>query len=203
MHSHFASIFPIDTLHAHGFCSSYSEVQKYERCAAVNQGLDISGFFLGQFVQYVADNVDHDIITLDGCGTFHGMGIIAAVTPKSDVTSVIQRVSVSAEEIAAVGRININQFTSDCGGLGSIEYESLTEVPKDKEHSMVELLWKTSLSLRSPRPAWAGFMQMIHKGNHPEQASVMFLPMIEMRPTDLTCVNSTLHFVSEHASHYE
>ena len=64
------------------------------------------------------------------------MGIIAAVTPKSDVTSVIKRVSVSAEEIAAVGRININRFTSDCGGLGGIVYESLTEVHKNKENSM-------------------------------------------------------------------
>ena len=71
----------------------------------MNHGLDIPGFFPGQFVQYVADNVDHDIRTLDGCGTLHGMGIIAAFTPKSDVTSVMQRVSVSAEEIAAVGRI--------------------------------------------------------------------------------------------------
>ena len=59
--------------------------------------------------------------------------------------------------------ININQFTSDCGRLGGIVYESLTEVPKDKENSMVDLLWKTSLS------AWAGFMQMIHKGNDPGQ----------------------------------
>ena len=93
----------------------------------------------------MADNVDHFIRTLDGCGTFHGMGIIAAVTLKSGVTSVMKRVSLSADEIAAIGRININQFTSDCGRLGGIVYESLTEVPKDKEISMVNLLWKTSL----------------------------------------------------------
>ena len=30
----------------------------------------------GQCLQYVADNVDHNIATLDGHGTFHGMGII-------------------------------------------------------------------------------------------------------------------------------
>ena len=58
------------------------------------------------------------------------------------------------------------------------------------------------MSLRSPRPAWAGFMQMVHTGNHPGQASVMFLPMIDMKPTDMTCVNSTLYFVSEHARCY-
>jgi hypothetical protein len=34
-------------------------------------------------VQYVADNADHNLCTLDGKGTFHGMGIIAAITPAS------------------------------------------------------------------------------------------------------------------------
>ena len=29
------------------------------------------------FTQFVADNVDHNTDTLDGKGTFHGMGIIA------------------------------------------------------------------------------------------------------------------------------
>ena len=29
-----------------------------------------------------ADNVDHNIISLDGKGTFHGMGMIAALTPR-------------------------------------------------------------------------------------------------------------------------
>ena len=32
------------------------------------------------FTQYIANNVDHTIATLDGKGTFHGMGIIAATT---------------------------------------------------------------------------------------------------------------------------
>ena len=31
--------------------------------------------FPGMFIQYIADNVDHNVITLDGSGTFHGMGI--------------------------------------------------------------------------------------------------------------------------------
>ena len=31
---------------------------------------------------------------------------------------------------------------------------------------------------------------------------MMFLPMIDMKPTDMTCVNSALHFVSEHSRRY-
>ena len=66
------------------------------------------------------------------------------------------------------------------------------------------IFFVSSLSLRSPRPTWTDFMQMIHKGNHPGQASVMFLPMIDVKPTDMSCitVNSIPHFVSKHARHY-
>lgn len=72
----------IDILHSHGFCSSYNEVLKFEISAAVtsNTNLDISQDY---FVQYVADNADHNLCTLDGKGTFHGMGIIATITPCS------------------------------------------------------------------------------------------------------------------------
>ena len=37
------------------------------------------------FVQFVADSVDHNIRTLDGLDTFHGMGIIDALTPRTNL----------------------------------------------------------------------------------------------------------------------
>ena len=78
----------IDTLNKMGFCSSYSEVQKFERSAALNQGTDLQiETNSKQFVQYIADNVDHDLRTLNGLGTFHGMGIMAAITPKTELPS--------------------------------------------------------------------------------------------------------------------
>ena len=42
----------------------------------MNEGTDIPHFREGTFVQYVADNVDHNIRTLDGHNTFHGMAMI-------------------------------------------------------------------------------------------------------------------------------
>ena len=83
MHHHFSSEFLIDSLNSHGFCASYKTVQKYKRSAAVAQGTEIPGYTPGQFVQYSADNVNHNLRTLDGTGTFNGMGIIAAITPVS------------------------------------------------------------------------------------------------------------------------
>ena len=82
MHHHFASKFLIASLCSHGFCSPYTVVQKYERSAAINQGTDIPGYTPDIFVHHVADDVDHNTRTLDGSGTFHGMGIIATMTPR-------------------------------------------------------------------------------------------------------------------------
>ena len=94
MHYHFGSRFLIDSLHRHGFCSSYSEVQMFERNAAVASGTELNILDGDCLVQYVADNVDHNIRTIDGKNTFHGMGIIATITPRntdSQTYSVISR----------------------------------------------------------------------------------------------------------------
>ena len=55
------------------------------------------------FVQHVADNVDHNLRTLDGYNTFHG--IIAAVTPRTEICKTVPRVKVTADDIAFIGKI--------------------------------------------------------------------------------------------------
>ena len=45
-------------------------------------------------------------------------------------------------------------------------------------------------------------MQLVHRGNHPGKSSIMFLPMIDMDPTDLTCIYSTLSYVVDHAERH-
>ena len=63
LHHHFRSKFLLDTFHGHGFCCSYAEVIKFERSAAATDGTDTPHFREWTFVQYVADNVDHNIRT--------------------------------------------------------------------------------------------------------------------------------------------
>ena len=81
MHHHCASKFLTDSLSSHGFCSPYTVVQTYELRATVSQRTDIPVYTPDIFVHHVVDNVDHSIRTLEGSGTFHGMGIIATMTP--------------------------------------------------------------------------------------------------------------------------
>ena len=43
VHRQFGTRFLVDVQNKFGFCSSYSEVQKYERSATFHQGTDIRG----------------------------------------------------------------------------------------------------------------------------------------------------------------
>ena len=94
LHHHFSSRFLIDSLNAYGFCCSYSEVQHFERNASVCQGTNFADFAPNQVIQYVADNVDHNKITIDGRNTFHGMGMIATITPGTKRSYQIPRNSI-------------------------------------------------------------------------------------------------------------
>ena len=44
---------------------------------------------------------------------------------------------------------------------------------------------------------------MIQQGDHPGEASIIFLPMIDLQPGDLNCINSTLLFVCDHAKRFK
>jgi len=200
LHYHFGSKFLIDTLHKHGFTCSYSEVSKFERSAAVKEGTDIPNISSDNFIQYIADNVDHNLRTIDGHNTFHGMGIMATVTPGTASTTSVPRVTVTNEDIALIGRVNIHHFVSAVEGLCPMQYDKLVEYDTEY-HTRVDLLWDISLSIKSPRPAWSGLMQMINKtGNHPGKSSMLFLPMLDIEPGDITCIYSTMMYVSEHAA---
>ena len=58
-------------------------------------------------VQFVADNVDHNSATIDGQNTFHGMGMIAVVTPGVSKPRKIPRKKVTMQDVQAIGRIGI------------------------------------------------------------------------------------------------
>lgn len=201
LHHNFASRFLIDTLHHHGFCSSYQEVQMFNQNAALGQGTDIPSYN-SQFVQYAADNVDHNSRTLDGNNTFHGMGIIAVVTPGTKHSRTVARHKVTPDEISTTGRIEIHPPCEPRQAHVEIKYKDLVLIRAEDPTANLDILWKMSLLFGTTRPAWTGMMQSFHQGSHQGKSSVMFLPMIDMNPSDVTCVSSTLHFVSEHAKRH-
>ena len=89
-------------------------------------------------------------------------------------------------------------FISESDGSQSLQYKKLEQYDIEDPTSNVEVLWRISMSLRFPRPTWHGMMQLIHKGEHPS-ASSLFLPNIDLNPSNMHCVYFPLRYISTHA----
>ena len=134
------------------------------------------------------------------------MGIFAAITPGTQAPpprKPIPKLRATAEEIAKVGRINIEFFkippvTPPITYL-PLSAHILTEYPTSQQGVM----WKTSLLLQFPRPSWSGTMQMLHHGEYPGESSVMFLPMIDLDPSYPSCIYTTMKFILSQARWYD
>ena len=69
------------------FSISHDESTRYKQSVVCNE--NVSDFLktnlAGFFSQWSADNVDHNVCTIDGKGTFHGMGVIVSTTPGTTI----------------------------------------------------------------------------------------------------------------------
>ena len=77
----------INELSRLGFSISYDEVVRYKQSVIQSETLEnlLSEYIPGTFTQWLTDNIDHNVVSLDSQGMFHGMGIIALSSPKDAV----------------------------------------------------------------------------------------------------------------------
>ena len=83
------------------------------------------------FPLFIADNVDHNLMTLNGENTFHGMGMIAAVKFGNFCEKVVERCKVTKEEIMQITKVPIKKYCT-VKPLFSVDF-------------MIDLLWKSSI----------------------------------------------------------
>ena len=69
----------INQLHKLGFCESYGELLKFKQAVVTNESINDLLQNDEGFTTFIADNTDHNIATLDGCGTLHVTGVIAVI----------------------------------------------------------------------------------------------------------------------------
>lgn len=162
------------------FLSRSAKVWKKCRCCSRNH--------TSEFVQYIADNVDHNIRTLDGNDTFHGMGIIASVIPGTKHSQLVSRAKVNPGDICTTGHIQI-QHQSLITQVIEIKYNNIV-IKKAWDPTKLDILWKTSLLLGLSRPAWSDMMQFSHRGIHSGYPSVTFLLMITYLLNNEVCLRT-------------
>ena len=85
----FASKWLVDYISKFGFSITSDEVLRYKESAIESSPNHI----VPMFAQRVGNNVDHNLMTLTGKGTFHGMGVISALygLGKNKYTNLIKR----------------------------------------------------------------------------------------------------------------
>lgn len=190
----------VDMINKFGFCSSYTETSKYRRSAAATVGVDVIDDIGESFVQYQADNVDHASKTLDGYGAVHVMGQMATFTPAIPSRRQIPRVKVSIDDLKKIGHVKIITQKDPKAAQGKIIYTKLGEFSRDTRNPKLDIMWSVSFHFPNPTPMWSGYMQMLHSRlPHCGKSSEIFLPVIDLTPSDPTCVRSTLEYVAEHA----
>ena len=193
-----------------GFSVSYGEVTRFKQASLVNQSLDeqIRSLSSGdRFTQFFADNVDHNI------GTFHGMGIIAAtVNNRANVIKEIKlkrpdKLLKTDELLLKATDVPITAYDSPLkqnyplNKIDDILFKPRKELlnPYVLPHSLnADFLWNAAglfSTKDNPRPNWSGYMQQAIHSEHPKNASITLLPIIDLNPTNYTCIYSTLLFV--------
>ena len=121
------------------------------------------------------------------------MGIIVAVTPKLNRKFIIPCLrEVSSDDLATVAQIESQILPSR--QKAKMNFKHLTSLIVS-EKSILRDLWSSTWLLHSQIPLWNGFMQTASDGIHPGVSSILFMPMIDQKSTDVSCILSTMHFV--------
>lgn len=196
-----------------GFSVSLDEVQRYlQSVLQSTNGWQPEECREAMFTQFVADNVDHNIKTVDGLETFHGMGIIAVscfgrgveLVAKRKIKRIPGRLLV-ADACRDKG-LSLIPYCSQIGlGLAKLMFKPIASLNLPMvacSAASLTMLWHVG-GLNSvssgPRPMWSGYMQSVCQGDHPPTSVVRMLPILDINPSDMSCIYSTLTFVCKQA----
>ena len=91
---------------------------------------------------FAADNFDHNIASLDGKVTFHGMGMIAAITPGQNVAHKILRHKISELNIIDKSHVDIIEYSFARQSHSKRKYQPLKLV--DDAFHKIDIFWEMS-----------------------------------------------------------
>lgn len=204
LHRRYGSKMLVDLLSNLGVCASYKEALKYEASVTVNRQTTIDP---EAYVQFVFDNADHNVNTLDGHSTFHAMGGIQCITPATaiKVSDNVQRPAntPSSALIGSFGLRTVSFYTrTEKSGYSNITVEDITQQDLEPESAVVsrylDTLWAAGTLLDVNRTGWNGFMERAY-GNTPsyEVSSVIPLPFVNLSPNNFSTIYTCLLFAAE------
>lgn len=185
----------IDILSSFGFCASYLEASTFQLSAVLHPDATEprKGFF-----QFVGDNADVNINTLDGLGTFHAMGMITIITPRTEApidTGRILRLKdiPSATAIGQHGFVPLQTFERSQSQT-ELEKLKVLEIRKDDiTMSASDFIWMYGKMQNFPDiGGWNGFMEQLKANESFSTSAITTMPFINAPPDDYDTVLTTL-----------
>ena len=108
-----------------------------------------------------------------------------------------------ASETTAGKAIKIQQYLQDGKkALALTSFKPIADLAISKVATSartIDLLWQMGYEFKKQQPSWSGFMQKYLNGDHSGKATVTFLPIINLNPSDESCIYFTLLFVKQQA----
>lgn len=201
LHSRFGSKNLIQVLSTLGCCASYSETEILELSAILHPEEEApKGFH-----QFVADNADVNVCTLDGRGTFHSMGMIQSITPKPTGSSSqgIKRVTgtYGKQIIRNTPQIRLQTFerNNEVKGLQAVTVEMIANEDSISLRT-ADLIFMYAKLEEIPRiPGWNGFMEQLTANKSYAVSNIVTLPFINASPSDYNTIYTTLLTAAERA----
>lgn len=203
MYKKFGSRQLISILSSLGFSSTYNDATLFELSTIVRREISIDQ---DAFCQFIFDNADFNVNTLDGFGTFHAMGGIQCVTPQTAVAADqnitrLQRLS-SAQVLGKFAPVPLKSFQKrKNSGLGTIIIKDLDIIrPLSNEiiPSSYDLLWLFGKYSNIPTlPGWNGFMAKLTCALPYAQSKILCLPFINSPPSHYHTIFTSLLMATE------
>ena len=201
----------LDQLARLGFCISSEEVYRFKQSIMhMEQAQGSStGHYPSRFTQWTGDNVDQNVATLDGLGSFHGMGLIAVSTVldsyqpgvKHQATECMKH-ETAQESVKSLGLPIKEYFVPELRPLSAVtvcQVRLLQEPIRLRESLRLNLLWSCGWIFRSlhvKHHGWSGFMQHVSNDENNGKSEVILLPIVDLNPSDN---NPTLHYIASQA----
>lgn len=176
----FASRVLIDVLSAVGISASYSDVRNYEQTAIRRPDRRI---LLPSFTQFVFDNADFKVNSLDGLNNFHAMGGIQCITPGSAIEPDVpverrRKGRHSAHNNGEKGYVDIVPcFVEKNVGLQNIPVVDLPEIRQVYEKMLPttgDFIWLYGKwACLENVLGWNGFMEQVTNGESYDKTKII------------------------------
>lgn len=188
----------INVLSALGFSSTYEEVSLFESSCIQRQQPCI---LPDAFSQFVFDNADFNVNTLNGHGTFHAMGGIHCVTPFDAINrdQAIPRIpkKLSATALGNFGTVPLISYgkpkLNDLQTLLVADIDRIRPISHKILPTTSDLMWLyTKWSCTHDIPGWNGFMEEVTTDKHFAKSKILCLPFINAPPSDYDTIYTAL-----------